>query len=626
MLFALPVALSAIAAYFQVMFMQYHGWQPGTKPLLWNAIEDWRRVTRRRGAQPGARRLISVWMKLIAASELKPPAPQKIGSMAHTCLATVVWLKHPIELKEQHVVVNPYTPSSTVDDELPLSSDDIFVYNLVFCGVMAVYVLIMLVVFTIHFRRRTSSTRGECPIPVSLSVGHSHAPETELELADVSNAAAVNPSADSSEAIHAINTSGSSSALCEPTSSSTSLSSLQFSTEADLSESCRIATPPPPAQKTSVKKQPEATLASTRSESTTTKVSASNQRLTPPVEPPVTASVETEPPLDTSPSSEPTTGNTLEPLEKELLTEPAHSRSPDPVKTEGCLMDSPTSESSPPSSFPAFEPSASLIRSTLQASEAFQGSRVDSKGLGVQSSTGSLFSNSGGSCDMDISNGPEEDARIEVIIGEVTYRDSDGARLPPLDLDFVLQCGTSSPDAVSDSCLAKVNEPKKYPPSPGSLGSSIWAYKIPPKPSEVPNPVALPFMPDYKMTADYATDRIFATQLFASRQASVTEKEGKIVYASLPTSYSTPKPLRPPMPSGSLNALGPGLLRYPSLPGPPVKPAQHLSPSVPPPAVVPSGKRGAGTQNSMWAKGPTPRPIGFTSRGRRGGGKRGAAT
>lgn len=36
MLFALPVALTAIAAYFQVMFMQYQGWQPGTKyvPVL----------------------------------------------------------------------------------------------------------------------------------------------------------------------------------------------------------------------------------------------------------------------------------------------------------------------------------------------------------------------------------------------------------------------------------------------------------------------------------------------------------------------------------------------------------------------------------------------------------------
>ncbi|KAF8593584.1 hypothetical protein BDV93DRAFT_584717, partial [Ceratobasidium sp. AG-I] len=340
-----------------------------------------------------------------------------------------------------------------------------------------------------------------------------------------------------------------------------------------------------------------------------------------------------------------TTGNTLEPPERELLTESAVSRSPDPAKTSGCAMDSPTAECSPPSSFPAFEPSALLIQSTLQVREAFQDSGVDSKGIDVRSSTGSLFSNvwadevvehsnagntsptqSGGSCDVDISNGPEEDARTEVLIDDIAYGDGDAAHLPPLDLDFVLHCGTSSPDAVSDSCLAKVNEPEEDPPSPGSLGSSIWAYKIPPKSGEVPNPVALPFMSDYKVTVEYATDRIFATQLFASRQALVTEKEGKIVYASLPTSYSTPKPLRPPMPSGSLNAPGPGLVCYRSLPGPPVERARRVSPSVPPPAMVPSGKRGAGTQNSMWAKGPTPGSIGFTSRGRRSGGKRGAAT
>lgn len=125
-------------------------------------------------------------MKLIAASDLKPATTKKVESIADTCPPAVVWLKHPlgeyivvryflwtltesfmwdVELKKEQMVVSPYIasspdissspnislssdiPSSTLDDELPVSSDDIFVHNLVFISVMAVYVFIMLVVF-----------------------------------------------------------------------------------------------------------------------------------------------------------------------------------------------------------------------------------------------------------------------------------------------------------------------------------------------------------------------------------------------------------------------------------------------------------------------------------------------
>ena len=52
------------------------------------------------------------------------------------------------ELKEQHIVVNAHILPSTLDDKFPLSSNDFFVHNVVFCSVMAVYVLIMLLLFS----------------------------------------------------------------------------------------------------------------------------------------------------------------------------------------------------------------------------------------------------------------------------------------------------------------------------------------------------------------------------------------------------------------------------------------------------------------------------------------------
>lgn len=52
-------------------------------------------------------------------------------------------------------------------------------------------------------------------------------------------------------------------------------------------------------------------------------------------------------------------------------------------------------------------------------------------------------------------------------------------------------------------------------------------------------------MPYYRATADYVSDLLFAARLFASRLASVTEKEGDIMYTSRQASHLALKPLQP---------------------------------------------------------------------------------
>lgn len=87
------------------------------------------------------------------------------------------------------------------------------------------------------------------------------------------------------------------------------------------------------------------------------------------------------------------------------------------------------------------------------------------------------------------------------------------------------------------------------------------------------------------------------------------------MHMSSPTRRPAPKPLQAGMPTGFLNVLTLGLVRYPWPPEDTlssVNPVRYESLVLPLLAVVHEGKMEKETQNWKWAKGPTPGSIGST--------------
>lgn len=83
--------------------------------------------------------------------------------------------------------------------------------------------------------------------------------------------------------------------------------------------------------------------------------------------------------MDTAQYSKPSTVDPAESPNEERVTKPVSGLAPSSAKTGAPSVDTLSVENSRTSGFTVFDPSASLIQSTLRGSEAFQESEADTQ-------------------------------------------------------------------------------------------------------------------------------------------------------------------------------------------------------------------------------------------------------